>query len=138
MNIGSTQTNKRSKLGFKSKGAKKPKVPWSGAPDCPVCHRTVFGAPGPYNSELSTFGFVRPHSAIIHRTVRCTKWSNGFQRNGRLQRTHANAIVHGQCAQKSEQPSEAHQTVNSACPVRHRTVWWHKKTKLQWSSAPEP
>jgi hypothetical protein len=35
-----------------------------------VCHRTVFGAPGPYKSELDTFGFLSPRSAIIHRTVR--------------------------------------------------------------------
>jgi hypothetical protein len=47
-------------------------VPWSGAPDCPVCHRTVSGAPGPYTSELFTFGFLQRRSAIIHRTVRCT------------------------------------------------------------------
>jgi hypothetical protein len=33
---GSTQTNKRSKLGFKIKEAKKPSVLSSGAPDCPV------------------------------------------------------------------------------------------------------
>jgi hypothetical protein len=37
---GSTQTNKRLKKGFKIKGTKKPRVPWSGTPDCPVCHRT--------------------------------------------------------------------------------------------------
>jgi hypothetical protein len=41
--------------------------------ECPgLAHRTVFGAPGPYNSELATFGFLRPRSAIIHRTVWCT------------------------------------------------------------------
>jgi hypothetical protein len=54
---------------------------------------------------------------VCHQTVRCTKRSNGYQRNGRLQRTPANATVRGQCSQKSEQPSEAHQTVNSTCPV---------------------
>ena len=56
----------------------------SSALDCPVCHWTVSGAPGPYTSELFTFGFLQHHSAIIHRTVRCTKRSNGYQRNGRL------------------------------------------------------
>jgi hypothetical protein len=57
---GSTQTNKRSKLGFKKKGAKKPK--------CALVWRTgLSGAPGPYNSELATFGFLQRHSAIIHR-----------------------------------------------------------------------
>jgi hypothetical protein len=46
-------------------------VPWSGPLYCPVCHRTVSGAPGPYDSELATFGFLQRHSAIIHRTVWC-------------------------------------------------------------------
>jgi hypothetical protein len=39
---------------------------------CPgLAHRTVSGAPGPYNSELFAFVFLRRRSAIIHRTVRC-------------------------------------------------------------------
>jgi hypothetical protein len=38
---GSTQTNKRTKLGFKIKGAKELRVPWSGAPDSVWCTRTV-------------------------------------------------------------------------------------------------
>jgi hypothetical protein len=37
----------KNKLGFKRKEQKGNRsVPWSGAPDCPVCHRTVSGAPG--------------------------------------------------------------------------------------------
>jgi hypothetical protein len=59
-------------------------VPWSGAPDCPVCHRTVSDAPGPYNSELFTLGFLRPCSAIIHRTVRCTTGLSGAPAEQRL------------------------------------------------------
>jgi hypothetical protein len=110
---GSTQTNKRSKLGFKSKGAKKSSVPGSGALDCLVCHRTVSGAPGPYSVQLSTLGFLRPRSAIIHRTVRCTSRATATSAtvdcNGHLQML--------QCAQKSEQPPETHRTVNSTCPV---------------------
>jgi hypothetical protein len=54
-------------------------VPWSGAPDCPLCHRTVFGAPPDsvrctrgLSAELFTFGKIQRRSAIIHRTVRCT------------------------------------------------------------------
>jgi hypothetical protein len=38
---GSTQTNKRLKIGFKYKGAMKPGVPWSGTPDSVRCTRTV-------------------------------------------------------------------------------------------------
>jgi hypothetical protein len=81
---GSTQTNKRSKIGFKSKGAKEPRVPWSGAQDCPVCHRTVSGAPGPYTSKLATFGFLRPRSSIIHRTVQCATGLSGAPAEQRL------------------------------------------------------
>jgi hypothetical protein len=36
-------------------------------------------------------------------------------------------------AQKSEQRQEAHQTVNSDCPVHHRTVRWPTCQKLQRS-----
>jgi hypothetical protein len=84
---GSTQTNKRSKLGFKKRSKRNRRVPWSGAPDCPVCHRIVSGAPGPYKSKLATFGFLQRHSTIIHRTVRCAKRSNDSRRNGRLHST---------------------------------------------------
>jgi hypothetical protein len=37
------------------------------------------------------------------------------------------------CIQKSEQCQKAHQTVNSDCPVHHRTVWWPSCQKLQRS-----
>jgi hypothetical protein len=56
---------KRSKLGFKKKGAKETE-------GCPgLAHRTVSGAPGWINSNLPPSGFWKSHSAIIHRTVRC-------------------------------------------------------------------
>jgi hypothetical protein len=42
---GSTETNKKIKLGFKRKEQRNRREPWSGAPDCLVCHRTVFGVP---------------------------------------------------------------------------------------------
>jgi hypothetical protein len=83
---GSTQTNKKIKLGFKKKGAKKPKcaLVWrtrlSGVPpDSVRCTRT-------YSCELATFGFLRSRSAIIHRTVRCTSGATAPSRNGRLQK----------------------------------------------------
>jgi hypothetical protein len=141
---GSTQTNKRTKLGFKFKRSKKPSVPWSGAPDCPVCHRTVSGAPGPYNVQLSTLGFLRPRSAIIHRLSSVPPDCPVHQRSNCsfAQRSTVKAAdfvnSEEQCTQKSDQSPEAHQTVNSACPVRHRTVRCHKKTKLQRSTAPDP
>jgi hypothetical protein len=49
-----------------------------------VCHGTVSGVPGPYNCELATFGFLRPRSAIIHRTVRCATGLSGAPAEQRL------------------------------------------------------
>jgi hypothetical protein len=37
-------------------------------------------------------------------------------------------------AQKLEQHQKAHRTVNSACPVHHRTVRWPRSQKLQRSN----
>jgi hypothetical protein len=46
-------------------------LPSYGAPDCPVCHRIVSGAPGRSTLNCSASGFWKCHSAIIHWTVRC-------------------------------------------------------------------
>jgi hypothetical protein len=117
---GSKQTNKRLKLGIKFKGAKKPSVLWYGALDCPVCHRTVSGAPGPYRSNEPLSRFSRrtplkiaglsgvPADSPVHQR------SNGYQRNGRLQQCPWQRYS---ARKKSEQRSEAHRIVNSACPV---------------------
>jgi hypothetical protein len=59
-----------------------PRVPWSGAPDCPVRHRKVSGAPGPYSLKLATLGFLRARSAIIDQTVRCTSGATAPLPNG--------------------------------------------------------
>jgi hypothetical protein len=65
---------------------------WSGAPDCPVCHRTVSGAPpdmsgAPEDSKTNSppSGISRGDSAIIHRTVRCTPDSVRCSKGGRPQ-----------------------------------------------------
>jgi hypothetical protein len=74
---GSTQTNKRSKLGFKRKEQKKPKSTL-------VWRTGLSGASGPYKSELATFGFLQRHSAIIHRTIRCPTGQSGAPAEQRL------------------------------------------------------
>jgi hypothetical protein len=104
---------------------------------CPgLAHRTVRCTREP-NSELLTFVNSGSRSAIIHRTVRCSTGLSGapveqrlLRANGRLQRA-VNAL---QCALKSEQSQKAHRTVNSDCPVHHRTVRWPRRQKLQWSN----
>jgi hypothetical protein len=125
----STQTNKRLKLGIKFKEAKKPSVLWSGAPDCPVCHRIVSGAPGPYRVQRATLGFLQAHSAIIHQTVRCTNGATATSRNGRLQKLKNKGTVRNRAQQSQSAESEAHRTVNSACPVWHQTARCCMRTK---------
>jgi hypothetical protein len=111
---GLTQTNKRSNLGFKSKGAKKPKVSWSGAPDSVRCTRTV---------QLRTLHLRVSEAALRYNSPDYPV----YQAEQRLpaQRSTATDTCERstatdtceQCSQKSEQPLEAHRTVNSVCPV---------------------
>jgi hypothetical protein len=119
-----------------SKGQPKCALVWriglSGVPpDCVRCTRDS-------NSELLTCGNSGGCSAIIHRTV---WWSTGLsgvpveqrllRANGRLQKA-LNAL---QCAPESEQRQMAHRTLNSVCPVHHRTVRWPRRQKLQRSES---
>jgi hypothetical protein len=74
-----TQQIKRSSFGFNKGARANRRHLWSGAPDCPVSHRTVSGAPPDMsgapedsNSNLPPSGISRGTRAIIHRTVRCT------------------------------------------------------------------
>ena len=71
----------------------------SGAPDCPVVHRTVSGAPGWRDSNWPLSGNWPATSAKIHRTVRCapdcpvsqrSARANGRPRNPRGTRGRAN------------------------------------------------
>jgi hypothetical protein len=105
-------------------------VPWSGAPDCPVCHRTVSSAPGPYNSELATLGFLRPRSAIIHRTVQCASGATATSRAT----VDCNALNAHMRAQRTEDAQLAHRTVYRTCPVHHRTAQRPHKSELQRSN----
>jgi hypothetical protein len=54
-----------------------------------------------------------------------------LQRNGRLQRKPVKAL---QCAQSQSRRQKAHRTVNSTCPVQHRTVRCPSLTELQRSN----
>jgi hypothetical protein len=111
-------------------------APWSGAPDCLVCHRTVSGAPPDsvrctreLEAELATFGKMEGRSAIIHRTVQCASGATATSR----QRSTANAFNALQCAPESEQRLAAHRTVYRTCPVHHRTAQRPHQSELQRS-----
>ena len=145
--------------------------PWSGAPDCPVCHRTCPVHQGTPTPNCSPSGISRDHSAIIHRTVRCTPDSvrcfkeerpqelaslgNSFQllrynspdcpvytglsgvtagqRLFRRQRLPATHLMRARSAQSSGTREQAHRTIYSSCPVRHRTSRRAQKSELQRS-----
>jgi hypothetical protein len=95
-----------------------------------IIHRTVSGAPrksGLRNSPASGIRFGC--SAIIHRTVRCNCGATTTSR----QRSPATAINARQSTQKSGTRVVAHRTINSTCPVRHRTSRRAQKTELQRS-----
>jgi hypothetical protein len=136
---GSTQTNKRSKLGSKKKGAKKPKstlvrrTGLSGVPlDSVWCTRVVplqtlrlrvSPAPLRYNS---------PEYPVCHRTVRCTSRAMALQCNGRLHSAPDSATVRGRFQSRGQR------RIGQSCPVRHRTVRCHQKSALQRSTMSEP
>jgi hypothetical protein len=138
---GSTQTNKKTKKkGSNKKSKRQPKAAlvWltglSGVPpDSVWCTREI-------DSGLASFGNSGSHSAIIHRIVRCNTGLSGVPAEQRLsaptvvcKRLQWTWIVRV-CAQKSEQRQKAHRTVNSVCPVHHRTVRWPHMPELQRSN----
>jgi hypothetical protein len=80
------------------------RLPWSGAPDCPVHHRTVSGALGRSTPNLPPSGLWECLSTIIHRIVRCSTRLSGVpcgatanSTNGRLQKVNSEL----QCADSS-------------------------------------
>jgi hypothetical protein len=83
--------------GSKRKELSNRRLPWSGAPDSPVCHRTVSGAPERSTPNLPPSGFWKCHSAIIHRTVRC---STGLSGVPAVQRSPAQQSSSTVCSQR--------------------------------------
>jgi hypothetical protein len=68
---------KESKLGTQLKRRKGLECAENGAPNCPVCHRAVSGAPGSYKCQPATRGKTKGRFAIIHQTVRCATELSG-------------------------------------------------------------
>jgi hypothetical protein len=94
-------------------------VPWSGASDCSVCHRTVSGAPldsvrctRVNQLKLISFGFPRRSSVIIHRTVRCTSGATTIC----VQRS---TLTDEQCSTVSRKKSEQQVRGAPDCLVPH-------------------
>ena len=86
------------------------------------------------DSKLATFGKSGGRSAIIHRTVRCASGATATSRQRSSAEDIKCATVCG-CARRSQSTRQtAHRTVYRTCPVHHRTVWWRRRQKLQWSN----
>jgi hypothetical protein len=92
------------------------------------------------DSKLATFENSGRRSAVIHRTVRCSTRLPVHQRSNSYT---APTVVYNSTVkvnsarlrtQKSEQHQKAHRTVNSNCPVHHRTIRWPRSQKLQRSN----
>jgi hypothetical protein len=73
------------------------------APDCPVCHRIVSGAPGPYKCQPATLRKTEARSAIIHQTVRCATRLSGEPAEQRLSARNGRLCQINSATQKSEQ-----------------------------------
>ena len=100
-------------------------VLWTGASDCPVCHRTVSGALGPNRVDPATLGETEARSAIIHRTIRCAiRLSGEPVGNGYLR-----ATIDSDSATVSRQKLEQQVKGAPDYPVHHQTVRCHKKTR---------
>ena len=112
-------TNTKIKKGFKKKGAKETEVLLG------LAHRIVFGAPERIDLKLFSFGFLRRSSAIIHRTVRCTTGLSGAPPEQRLSAHNGRLCKVNSGIQMSEQRVSG----ASDCPVCHRTVQCHMRTK---------
>ena len=87
-----------------------------GAPDCPVVHRTVSGAPGCLDLKTPLSGICRRRTAKIHRTVRCAPDCPVSQRSAGP--TVGRAIGARHVAEPTV--GRKHRTVRCApdCPVR--------------------
>jgi hypothetical protein len=124
---------KRSKLGFKKKGAKETEE------NPGLAHRTVSGALGAVQTELFTFGFLRGRSAIIHRTVGCATELSGAPSGATAPSATVDFNDHCQTLQCATVRARvrAHRTLNNSCPVRYRTIRCDMKSTLQRSKPSE-
>jgi hypothetical protein len=132
---------KSPRLGSKERSKRKPKaalvscIGLSGVPpDSVQCTRVD-------RLQLLTFGFLEmplhynsPDCPVWHRIVRCASGATATAQRSTPTETYKSATVRGPCAQSQSRRQKAHRTVNSTCPVHHRTVRWPHLSELQLSN----
>jgi hypothetical protein len=99
-------------------------VPWFGAPDCPMCHRTVSGAPGTPTLNCSPSGILASHSTIIHRTVRCASGATATSRQRLSAEGIKCATVRARVRAVPDSAPDTEQCLSDAppnCPVAQKT-----------------
>jgi hypothetical protein len=106
------------------------------SPDCPVYTGHVRCSKEERPQELASLGnsllllrYNSPDSPVYTGLSGVTAGQRLFRRQ-RLPATH---LMRAQRAQRSGTPMLAHQTIYSACPVRHRTSRRAQKSELQRS-----
>jgi hypothetical protein len=97
---------------------------------CPVLQEDAALELGSLGKSLRLLRYNSPDMSGVHRTVRCNCGVTATSR----QRSPATAINARQSAQSSGTPILAHRTLNSTCPVRHRTSRRAQKSELQRSN----
>jgi hypothetical protein len=127
---------KKVQIGFKRKEQKKPTAAL-------VWRTGLSGVPPPPDSvrctrvdqlQLATFGFLE--KPLHYKSPNCPvcQRSNDYSATVDSNENMKSATVRRQFTQKSEQGQKAHRTVNSTCPVHHRTVRWSQLSELQRSN----
>jgi hypothetical protein len=103
-----------------------------------MCHWTVFGAPGPYNSKLFILEFLTARSAIIHRTDRCATGLSGAPAEQRLLRATVDCKSAGQSYSAQTVLVEVRAVARGAPDSERYLSGATRRQSLQWSTAPEP
>jgi hypothetical protein len=128
---GSAQTNKKIKVSVQKKGAKETEENSS------LAHRTIR-----YTrvDRLQTLHLRVSVVALRYNSPDCPVW----QRSNDSPAQRSTPTVDRQLNSartvraESEQCQKAHRTVNSTCPVRHRTIRCPKMSELQRSKPSQP
>jgi hypothetical protein len=94
-------------------------------PDSVRCTRNVQRQTHQHRVSESALRYNSLDCPVCHRTIRCTSEATATSRNGCLQKLKIQMNSAQQCTAEQSHSSEAHRTVNSACPVRHRTFRCH-------------
>jgi hypothetical protein len=88
---------------------------------CPL-HQVRTGLTSHSRVSPGALHYNSPDCPVCHWTVRCDSGATTTSHNGRLQKRGDQMNSEEQCTQSQSRRTEAHRTLNNACPARHRTI----------------